>query len=258
MNASGNTLPSRAQSQHDISGPRRGLMNPAERRSSPGALGPDFFIRGSGEGGLFMSQWIDGDELLRARWSNITGLLLRAIRARTIQPFNKITLDPVTLDTDPCLFCGHPGEGAESCPHAITHLAPGQDIEALAAGHMNLLPAVCRQGCAPESLDRRVRGYAFLRSEVEAFEQAQGAGAQSTKANAPADQFKVKLEKRLTRQAQDFAKKAGERITKLQLRVHLVESGTRDTDLSDRLLRKIWEQLPQESKNLGGRPRKSE
>jgi hypothetical protein len=205
-----------------------------------------------------MTQWIDGDELLRARWSNITGLLLRAIRARAVQPFDRITLDPVTDDKDPCLFCGHPGEGAENCSHAVTHLAPGQDIEAMAAGRVNELPAVCRRDCTPEALDQRVRGYAFLRSEVEAFEQAQGAGPQSAKATASTDQFKAKLEKRLTRQAQDFAKKAGERITKHQLRVHLVESGTRDTDLTDRLLRKIWEQLPEESKNLGGRPRKSE
>jgi hypothetical protein len=128
-----------------------------------------------------VNQWIDGDELLRARWSNITGLLLRAIRAGAVQPFDRITLDPVTTDKDPCLFCGHPGEGAENCPHAVRHLAPGQDIEAMALGRVNELPAVCRRECTPEALDQRVRGYAFLRSEVETFEQAQGAGPQSAK-----------------------------------------------------------------------------
>lgn len=161
---------------YDFSGPRRGLMNPAEKRSSPGTLGPDSFLRGTGEGGTFMTQWIDGDELLRARWSNITGLLLRAIRARAVQPFDRITLDPVTDDKDPCLFCDHPGVGAENCSHAVAHLAPGQDIEAMAAGRVNLLPPICRRDCIPESLDQRVRGYAFLRVEVEAFEHAQGTG----------------------------------------------------------------------------------
>lgn len=243
---------------HDLSGPRRGLMNPAERRPSPGAPGPDPFPRGTGEGGPFMTQWIDGDELLRARWSNITGLLLRAIRARVVQPFDRITLDPVTTDKDPCLFCDHPGEGAGSCPHAVAHLAPGQDIEAMAAGRVNLLPAVCRRDCAPEALDQRVRGYAFLRSEVEAFEQAQGVGAARVKASASADRHKTALKKELTRQALAYAKAAGDRITKRQLRIHLLEGGTRDTDLTDRLLRTIWEQLPEESKNLGGRPRKFE
>lgn len=165
----------------DLSGPRRGLMNPAERRSSPGAPGPDSFPRGTGEGGPFMTQWIDGDELLRARWSNITGLLLRAIRARAVQPFDRITLDPVTDDKDPCLFCDHPGVGAENCSHAVAYLAPGQDIEAMAAGRVNLLPPVCRRDCTPEALDQRVRGYAFLRPEVEAFEQAQAGGAQPTR-----------------------------------------------------------------------------
>lgn len=166
---------------HDLSGPRGGVMNRPERRSSPGAPGPDPFPRGTGEGGLFMTQWIDGDELLRARWSNITGLLLRAIRARAVQPFDRIVLNPITDDKDPCLFCGHPGEGAENCSHAVTHLAPGQDIEAMAQGRLNLLPPVCRRDCTPEALDQRVRGYAFLRSEVEAFEQAQVGGTQPTR-----------------------------------------------------------------------------
>jgi hypothetical protein len=166
---------------HDLSGPRGGVMNRPERRSSPGAFGPDPFPRGIGEGGLFMTQWIDGDELLRARWSNITGLLLRAIRARAVQPFDRITLDPVTDDKDPCLFCDHPGVGAENCSHAVAYLAPGQDIEAMAAGRVNLLPPVCRRDCTPEALDQRVRGYAFLRPEVEAFERAQAGGAQPTR-----------------------------------------------------------------------------
>lgn len=50
----------------------------------------------------------------------------------------------------------------------------------------------------------------------------------------------------------------GRRMTKPQMRIALLESGFRDADISDRLLIRIWKEMPPESKNQGGRPKKSE
>lgn len=54
-------------------------------------------------------------------------------------------------------------------------------------------------------------------------------------------------------QAQDRA------VTRAELRQHLVESTSfRDHQISDRILRQVWNTMPDDSKNKGGRPRKTE
>lgn len=175
---------------HKISGPSRGLATHGEEREpSPGSAWP--WIIFSGAGGLPMARpWTTGEEILSTRWGNIPGLLLEAVRTGGIKPYDGNTLQEVPREMDPCLFCDHPGEGANSCQYAYRPESIWQNIEDLQRGKVRYGKLMCRAGkyLKGHEIEHRVtraKGYAYRTQDVEAYERAHGLGPAAQVPAAP-------------------------------------------------------------------------
>lgn len=212
--------------------------------------------------------------MIEKRWQGYGLDLLAALRGGELTPVDKIvaageTCGPRrTKEMDPCLYCE---DGPVGCK--CEHLE--QDDFCTHWSH--------------EGRMFRVRHAIFLRHEVIGYELSKGVNIpanvrdagqdhqEAAKALLPAKSISLENSEKqeppsnpqeelmleeLTRAALLLAGQAqaqGRALIRDELRQHLVESTSfRDHQITDRIFKRVWKSMPEDSKNKGGRPRKAE